>query len=266
MKNALSFCARMVRDNDPDRFLLSLFAPARAREDLWALFAFNHEIAKTREVVSETQLGLIRLQWWREEIGRIYETGAASEHEVLQPLARAIQNHDLPREDFETLIYAREFDLEGVLPANLEGLLHYVDFTATPLMRMAVKITGGDPEAEPVHGVAVNYALAGILRAVPFHAAQGRCLLPSDLLKKNDIPENAVFARRPPQALKEVVREIWGVMVPGIRAENRFLRQSQRLAMMYSGQLKRAGFDVYSPKMAIPPAFKELRLALFSGL
>ena len=183
MEKTLSYCGQIVRDYDPDRFLLSMFAPATVREDLWALFAFNHEIAKTREVVTETQLGLIRLQWWREAIAALYgeqtERGVP-EHEVVRPLAEAIKRHNLPREHFDKLIYAREFDLEDVLPGNLEGLLNYADFTTTPLMKLAVQICGDDPEMELVQPVAVNYALMGILRAVPTHARQRRCYLPED--------------------------------------------------------------------------------------
>ena len=124
MTQPLSFCGSLVKAYDPDRFLLTMFVPEQVRdpsspaattrrEALWALFAFNHEIAKTRAVVSEPQLGRIRLQWWRDEIERIYSGSVVPEHEVLKPLAAAIRAHDLPREDFETLITAREADLAG---------------------------------------------------------------------------------------------------------------------------------------------------------
>lgn len=77
----LSYCGRQVRRYDHDRFLTSLFAPAARREGLLALYAFNVEIAKTAEVVSEAMLGQIRLQWWREAIEALY-AGAPPEHEV----------------------------------------------------------------------------------------------------------------------------------------------------------------------------------------
>ena len=53
--NALSDSAALVRRQDPDRFLTSLFAPAERREDLLALYAFNIEVAKTREVVTRAR-------------------------------------------------------------------------------------------------------------------------------------------------------------------------------------------------------------------
>ena len=67
---ALSYCGQEVRKYDKDRFLTALFAPADRREALFALYAFNLEIAKTREVVTEPVLGQIRLQWWYDAIVR----------------------------------------------------------------------------------------------------------------------------------------------------------------------------------------------------
>ena len=60
--------AALVRQHDPDRFLTALFAPAAQRDALLALYAFNHELARAREVASEPTLALIRLQWWREVV------------------------------------------------------------------------------------------------------------------------------------------------------------------------------------------------------
>ena len=259
VKAALSYCGELVKTQDPDRFLLSMFAPSDVREDLWALFAFNHEIAKTREVVSETQLGLIRLQWWRDAIGDIYERGEVLEHEVLQALARAIQAHDLSREHFDMLVHAREFDLEDVLPGNVEGLVNYADFTTTPLMKLAMQISGGGA-GEPIQPVAVNYALAGVLRSVVFYAGQRRCLLPEDLMKVHGQSVNQLYELKPAASLPEIVKSVSEQVVEGVVCENKMLKATNRLASMYLKQVRGARYDVFHPKVAVPPAFKALRL------
>ena len=112
MVEPASFLADELRKTDPDRYLLTLFAPRAVRPALWALFAFNVELVKTRASVSNTQLGLIRLQWWRDEIARIYDGGDGGQIPVLSTLAPLIHKGDLPHEWFEALLYAREFDLE----------------------------------------------------------------------------------------------------------------------------------------------------------
>lgn len=261
VKNSVSYCEGVVRQYDPDRYLAGMFAPAGCREDLWALFAFNHELAKTREVVSETQLGLIRLQWWRDAIEGVYERGEVLEHEGLKALARAIERHNLPRELFDTLIYAREFDLEDVLPGNVEGLLNYADFTTTPLLKLAVQIAGGDADIEPVQPVAVNYALSGILRAVSFHASQRRCYLPEDLLEQAGQRLDHLYEGKPAEGLREVVEAVADHAVLGVKPGNILLKKTNKLADIYLKQLRRCGYDVFSSKMAVPPTFKVLRLS-----
>jgi phytoene synthase len=269
MNSELSYCGQLVRAHDPDRFLLSMFSPAGSREDLWALFAFNYEIAKTREVVTETQLGLIRLQWWRDAIAGVYppsseDYGAmcpvVQGHEVLKALARVIARYDLPKEEFETLIYAREFDLEDVLPGNVEGLLNYAEFTSAPLMRLAVRVLGGDVNIEPVGAVAVNFALAGILRSVPFLGSSRRCLLPEDLLKRAGQRMDHLYEGKIVDGFPEIIREVADQRVEGLKPQNGFLRRADRLSRMYFKQLKKHNYNVFDPRLQLPPPFKVLRL------
>ena len=111
MAEIASYCAQLLRRQDADRYLTALFAPADRREDLFALYAFNLEVARAREVVSEPFMGLIRLQWWRDAIAEIYQ-GRARAHEVVRPLAAAIAEHSLDRTLFERLIESRERDLD----------------------------------------------------------------------------------------------------------------------------------------------------------
>jgi NADH dehydrogenase [ubiquinone] 1 alpha subcomplex assembly factor 6 len=257
----ISYVGQLVRDNDLDRFFLSMFAPAAVRENLWALFAFNHEIAKTREVVSETQLGLIRLQWWREAIAGVYGGQDVPEHEVLKPLSVAIKAHDLPKALFETLVYAREFDLEDVLPGNVEGLVNYADFTATPLMKLAAIICGDRAQAEPVQAVAVNYALCGLMRAIPFHAQQRRCYLPEDLMQRHDVRQSWLYEFKVQAGLPPVVERVMGEFVADVKPQSRFLKAAQALAGLYARQIRAAGYDPLSPKMQGDPPFKALRVA-----
>lgn len=241
MSTKLTYCGQLVKEHDPDRYLLSMLVTPEKREALWALFAFNYEIAKTREIVTEMQLGRIRLQWWRDALEGIYKDGIVPEHQVLEPLAAAIRAYNLPRDLFDILIEAREFDLDNTRPENIEGLLNYCDFTNTPLLKLALLVEGADPQIEPAEVIATNYGLMGVLRAIPFLDAQGRNLLPKD---QDDI---AVLA---------------GELVRGIKTNSRVLKGAQALSMIYFKQLRHCRFDVYAPRMQMHPPFKELRVLL----
>src|ERR1700736_5526408 len=108
----LSPVAALVRRHDRDRYQTVLFAPAARREALFALYAFNHEIARVRERVTEPTLGRIRLEWWRETIAAAYEDGPVRGDVVVEALSDAIRGHGLTREHFDRLIDARERDLD----------------------------------------------------------------------------------------------------------------------------------------------------------
>ena len=71
MAEKLPYTGTLAQQHDPDRFFLTLLQPAPVRPALWALLAFNYEVAKTREVVSDPTLGFMRLQWWREALEKI---------------------------------------------------------------------------------------------------------------------------------------------------------------------------------------------------
>lgn len=207
----LSPVARIVHQHDRDRFLTTLFAAAERRDDLLALYAFNYEVAKTPEVVSEPLLGGIRLQWWRESLDAIYAGAAVRRHEVVEPLAAAIRRHSLSREHFDRLIAARELDLGAESPASLAALEAYAEDTSARLVWLALEALGERGAAARAAGRAVGiaYALAGLLRAVPFHARRKRLYLPGDLVAAAGLRvEQELFELRPSPALRRVVAQV----------------------------------------------------------
>jgi phytoene synthase len=155
-------CQDLVANADKDRYLSCLFAPPEVRAHLYALFAFNAEIARIRESVSEPHIGLVRQQWWLDTIDGIYAS-RTPDHPVAQALVPAIAKGDLPKHALHNLVLAREFDLyDDPMPtlADLEG---YLGETSSSLTQMAALILGkGAPEAAGLAGVA--FGLAGVLR------------------------------------------------------------------------------------------------------
>ncbi|MEZ5919518.1 MAG: hypothetical protein R3D66_06390 [Alphaproteobacteria bacterium] len=65
LETKLSYCGELVRAHDPDRSRCLCSCLRCRRGGAWRCLRSTKEIAKTREVVSEAQLGRIRLQWWR---------------------------------------------------------------------------------------------------------------------------------------------------------------------------------------------------------
>jgi NADH dehydrogenase [ubiquinone] 1 alpha subcomplex assembly factor 6 len=266
-----AYCLDQVRRFDRDRYLTALFAARQARADLIALYAFNLEVAKTREMVREPMMGLMRLQWWRDSLAEIY-AGNERRHQVVQPLAAAIRRHDLDRTLFDRLIDARESDMRETPPANLPALVAYVDATAGGFGLLASQILGGasDQVAEAVRAVWIAWGLAGLLRAVPFHARHRRIHLPQDVLTRHGLDAHDVLEQRRSPALPEVVRAV-ALEARSHLATGRALGRAapRRLlpvmllgtfAAKYLRQLEAVGFDVYAPRLQEEPPGRVWRL------
>jgi len=171
-------CARLVRERDPDRYFSGLFAPAMLRPHLFALYAFNHEIARIGETVREPMLGEIRLAWWRESLEGA-RSGAPRPHHVAQALAQTFAAIDLPGALFDAMIDARQFDLlEGTFEDTARRDA-YVDATSGNVMRLASRILGGEDRFDDLAREAgAAYGLCGLLlnRAI----GRGRPFIPDD--------------------------------------------------------------------------------------
>src|SRR5258705_9066040 len=188
----------IVRKADYDRYLAAVFVPQALRRHLITLYAFNYEVAKTAETVSQPIAGQIRLQWWRDRIAELY-SGASSAHALTNSLGETIAAHKLPRALFDALIDARESDLEEVPFADTASLQAYADATSANVMRLATRILGaGDALDEQAREFGIAYALIGLCRALPFNAARRRLVLPQDRVSELGVSIEDIFSGEAP--------------------------------------------------------------------
>ena len=259
------YCRSVVKSHDYDRYLTSLYAPKQVQPDIWALYAFNYEIAKTRAIVTETQLGLIRLQWWREALDPVFNGGETKSHQILQPLAKAISRHNLKKEFFETLIYAREFDLEDVAPDSLEGLVNYCEFTNSPLLSLTAKICGIDENLGVAKHLGISYGLTGLMRSILIYAKEGRSMLPADMIYEYGIDLKKLFQGVEQEGLPQLVKAVCDEA-----SRNRELAKTEKLPQplkatskmisTYLKQLEKVKFDPFSPLYTKRPYMMPLRI------
>jgi phytoene synthase len=152
----MSEVEEIVRRQDRDRYLSCLFAPDDKRPHLLALYAFNAEILRVRDTVSEAGLGLIRLQWWRDTIAGIYAGNETPAYAVAEALARAIREGQLPQQALLDLVTAHEFDLFDDRMPDLTALEAYMGEAYSRLIMMAAMILDRDaaPKASECAGLA----------------------------------------------------------------------------------------------------------------
>jgi phytoene synthase len=206
---AFEQAAAQLREHDRDRYYAALFATPGHRRYLFALYAFNSEIARIRNVARDPLPGEVRLQWWRDLFEGEGEGGAGG-NPLASALLETIAARHLPRQAFVNLIDAHAADLyDDPVPGwnELEG---YCGETSSALVRLAslVLADGADPggAAEAGHaGVAI--AITGLLRALPFHAGQGRVMLPADVLARHGVTPADILAGDDSPGLRAALAE-----------------------------------------------------------
>jgi 15-cis-phytoene synthase len=210
MQDAFAHCETLLRVADKDRFLTTLFAPAEHRNALIALYAFNVEIARVREVVREALAGEIRLQWWSDVLGGVGR-GEVTAHPVAAALLASMARYRLPPEPFKALIAARRFDLYDEPMATLADLEAYADGASASLIALAAEIlaAGSEPDIGALsHHAGFAHALAGLLAAFPIHAARGQLFVPLELLARHGVGRLDVNGAPATQQLRAALAEL----------------------------------------------------------
>ncbi len=165
-----------VRAGDYERFLAIQLASADKRAALYAVTAFSVELGRIAETVSEAMIGQIKLAWWREALEEIIAGGAPRNHPVVGALAAVYAQQPAVFAPLLQMVEARGCDLDESLLVEEAGWLAYLDGTAGALHHAWALILDADTaqmlRAE-IEATARGYAMVGLLRAIPYMAAQG---------------------------------------------------------------------------------------------
>lgn len=218
----------LVRAHDRPRYYATLFVPAKYRADLFTLYAFAAEIARIPDLVSEAQLGEIRLQWWREALATAAYAAETGPSPTLRALAAMIARHRLPLAPFEALVEARSADLYSDPPATVGDLEGRLGETESALFQMAAIVMGADAsETAAASGHAgVAYGLARRLAVLAIDRARGRSIVPAETLAKRMVASADVFATAPEIGVTEAVSDLVGV------AEQHLGEAGRRIALL----------------------------------
>jgi NADH dehydrogenase [ubiquinone] 1 alpha subcomplex assembly factor 6 len=205
----LPYCAGLVREQAPGRYLATLFAPAGVRPLLFGLYAFDHEIAKVRQLVSQPMAGLIRFQWWRDALDAIAAGQPAPAHPVAQALQAGWQRLASARPRLDAAIDARERELENAAPATLPALEQHLAATSAGPVLAALEVLGaqGQPARDAGLEVGLAIGLADLLGEIDVDRERA-LFLPGDLLGRHAIAPAALREATAPGAFAPVVREL----------------------------------------------------------
>jgi phytoene synthase len=205
------FCARLVRTYDFARYAATLFVPGGLRRGLLALYAFNVEISRIRDQVTQPLPGEIRLQWWSDMLAGTAHGGVEG-NPVAAELLLAIRTWDLPVERLSRLIEEHQFDLYNDPMPTVSALEGYLDETAGALFALAARMAGWQ-SAEIEHlarHAGLAQGIVQVVAALPFDAARRQLFVPLQLLQANGSTIEQVFAGRQTPTLRAALDQLLG--------------------------------------------------------
>jgi 15-cis-phytoene synthase len=246
MQDAFAYCAELVRANDRDHYLATLFAPTESRGALYALYAFNNEVARVRDLARQPLPGEIRLQWWSEVLRR-ERGGEANANPVASALLAAIGQHHIDSGRLIDSIAARRFDLYDEPMASIADLETYARRTSSALFALAAQILSGNEAQGVSEPAGIAYAIVGLVQALPLHAARQQLYVPTETLDRHQVRTEDLFAGRSGPGLNAAVAELRDL------ARQHLAAASERMA-----ELPSAALPAFLPLSLVRPSLTRL--------
>lgn len=262
----LGYCGDLVRRGDYDRFLTALPAEPDAREMLFALYAFNLEVAKTSATVSEPVLGQIRYEWWREALEEAVKGEMVRHHPVVQELSRILSAKREAADELQRLISGRERDIDAEAAfSDMDDFENYAEATSGSLLVAACQILGTTDPAiiSAARKVGTAWAMTGMVRAAPHNLRRRQILLPLPLFEANGADITSLIELAPDEAAITTFREITlrsrALLEEARRDAGKIGHRifpvflHAKIAECYIKQLKKMGYNPFNGKMAKRP-------------
>jgi phytoene synthase len=210
-RDAASFCADLVRAHDFARYASTLFVPAPQRRALLAVYAFNVEISRVREQVSQPLPGEIRLQWWTDMLAGEGHGGVEG-NPVAAELLLAIRSWRLPVGRLSRLIEEHQFDLYNDPMPTMAALEGYINDTSSALFSLATVIA--EQSAAEIEHLARHAGLAQgmaqVMASLPLDAARRQLFVPLQVLQGHGCGIEEVFAGKQTPKLRAALDQLLG--------------------------------------------------------
>ena len=258
-RNSDGFCANLVRTHDFSRYASALFVPAIERRALLAVYAFNVEISRVREQISQPLPGEMRLQWWTDMLDGAGHGGVEG-NPVAAELLLAIRNFRLPVEPLSRLIDEHQFDLYNDPMPSMAALEGYVIDTSSALLALSARISARP--SEEIEHLARHAGLAQgivqVISALPLDVARRQLFVPLQLLQQHGSGMDEVFAGKQTPKARAAIDQLIGEaqrhlttafeLLAGVPPEVRPVFLTLALVRRDLKRISRADVDPFAPQ------------------
>src|SRR5271169_1915138 len=176
--------------------VVSWLLPRRLHQHFYNVYSYCRWADDLGDEVPDPKTALKLLDAWDEELRRTY-AGKPS-HPVFIALAETVTALDIPIEPFQDLLIAFRQDQKVHRYENWNGVLDYCRFSANPVGRLVLYLTGyRDAERQALSDATCTaLQLANFWQDVDRDLEKGRIYIPLEALAAHGLAEDDIVARQ----------------------------------------------------------------------
>ena len=238
------------------------------RQTLTALQAFQLETARIVSKRHDPGVARARLDWWRDEIGRLF--AGEPQHPITRALQPGLSRFNLPEEYWREMLDGVAMDLDyDAYPGFGELTLYLHRRGSTPGLLAAEVLGYQDRRATPrfAHEAGALLLLCELLGEVRHHARCGRFYLPEDEMRRFGVQPGDLLAAQTTDRVRQLFafqadrirdyhRRALEHLPDGDRYAQRSLLIRLELALALLGEIAEDGYRLLEQRTRLTPLRK----------
>jgi 15-cis-phytoene synthase len=199
------YCAEKILRPGHSLYYVVRFAPKPIRATLIAVFAFYRETTEIIDECNDISIARTKLQWWRDEIGRLYQGQA--HHPITKALAKQIDLTQIPAEYWQEVIDGTEMWLDGAF-LDTKDLTLYAHRVGAMTALTIAEILGYKNRLtlKFAHELGTAIHLTQLLREVRRHFSAGRVIIPQQDLQMAQLSPEHFLQPQSSDAVRKLFR------------------------------------------------------------
>jgi len=197
LAEAQAWCRHLATTHYENFHVATWFLPRRIRPYFESIYAFSRVADDLGDEVADTAVATHLLTVWRAMLDECYDEPQRSRHPVFVALQQTIHETGVPRELFGDLIRAFQLDQTLTRHESLESLIAYSRYSANPVGRLVLWVSGYTDEGRALLSdeVCTALQLANFWQDVVEDWQRGRRYLPADVMARFGVTDDNIAQR-----------------------------------------------------------------------
>jgi squalene synthase HpnC len=232
LEEAQAWCKTLATTHYENFHVATFFLPAALRSHFHSVYAFCRTSDDLGDEVADTATATSLLASWRLMLHDCFAHPERSRHPVYVALQPTIAACSLPMQPFDDLISAFEQDQVYTHHASLETLEEYSRYSANPVGRLVLLVSGYRDEVlmSLSDEICTGLQLANFYQDIAEDRARGRRYVPADAMERFGVSDQQLIDRR----FDPKVRAMMQFLVADARAR---LQRGERITTLVDRDL-----------------------------